>query len=239
MSVIPPKQLLLFDLDGTLVDSVPDLAAAIDVMQTELGLPTRGIDKVRHWVGNGMDRLVKRALTDAMDAEPDARLYARGSELFSAAYADNACVHSRLYAGVASTLAQLHAAGYRLGCITNKRARFTEIVLAEMQIADYFSIVVSGDSLPLRKPDPLPLHHAMNTLGFAPATTLMIGDSMSDLHAANTAGVDAIAVSYGYRQGQDLTTASPLAIIDEFTALADMLLMAKDRCSHQRQAVCQ
>ncbi|MEX0951212.1 MAG: phosphoglycolate phosphatase [Gammaproteobacteria bacterium] len=237
--MMTPKKLLLFDLDGTLVDSVPDLAAAIDIMQTELGLPTRGIDKVRHWVGNGMDRLVKRALTDAMDAEPDADLYARASEIFTTAYAENACVHSRLYAGVASTLAQLHTAGYRLGCITNKRARFTEIVLAEMQIADYFSIVISGDSLPLRKPDPLPLHHAMNTLEFTPPTTLMIGDSMSDLHAANAAGVDAIAVSYGYHQDQDLTTASPLAIIDEFTSLAGILLMTNVSCSHERQAVCQ
>ena len=148
-----PKMILL-DLDGTLVDSVPDLAYSVDAMLERLGLPKRGEAQVRHWVGNGVERLVRRALTGTMDGEPDAALYERALPLFMEIYAANTSARSVLYPGVREGLDYLRAAGYRLGCVTNKAGRFTEPVLRELRIRDYFELVVSGDTLSRKKPDP-------------------------------------------------------------------------------------
>lgn len=217
------KQLILFDLDGTMVDTVPDLATAIDTMQTGLGLPPRGEDKVRLWVGNGMDRLVKRALTDDPDGEPDADLYARGRALFMDAYAERPCDKSRFYPGVQAILDHLKASGYKLGCITNKGSRFTDTLLRMIGIYDDFDLVLSGDSLPRSKPDPLPLIHAGETLGIAREKMLMIGDSVTDIRAARAAGVDVVCVSYGYNHGGDIRDAAPDRVVDSLAELISML----------------
>lgn len=217
-----PKMILL-DLDGTLVDSVPDLAYSVDAMLERLGLPKRGEAQVRHWVGNGVERLVRRALTGTMDGEPDPALYERALPLFMEIYAANTSARSVLYPGVREGLDYLRAAGYRLGCVTNKAGRFTEPVLRELGIRDYFELVVSGDTLSRKKPDPEPLLHAARYFEVGPGEALMVGDSVSDVKAARAAGFRVVCVSYGYNHGMDIRAAQPDAVIDSLVQLRELL----------------
>jgi len=213
----------MIDLDGTLVDSVPDLAYCADAMLTELGMPTRGEAKVRQWVGNGVERLVKRALLDRLEGEPEPALFDKALPVFMALYKENVSQRSRLYPGVKEGLEFLRGAGYKLGCITNKAAAFTEPLLKDVGIYDYFEIVVSGDTLPVKKPDPRPLLHAAEYFKVDPAHALMVGDSISDVKAARAAGFQIICMSYGYNHGQDIRDAEPDAVIDSMSELAGLL----------------
>ena len=211
--------MVLFDLDGTLVDSVPDLAYSIDAMLEEIGMPIRGEDKVRHWVGNGLERLVERALTDDMDAKPEPALFERAYPVFMSIYAENACRQTRFYEGVESGLAFLKQHDINMGCVTNKREQFTHILLKSLGIFDDFGIVVSGDTLVRKKPDPMPLLHAAEHFNACPENSLMVGDSFSDVKAARAAGFQVICVSYGYNHGVDINIANPDAVIH---SLADL-----------------
>lgn len=224
--MIKKPEMVLVDLDGTLVDSVPDLAYCVDAMSMQLGMPTRGEAKVRHWVGNGVERLVKRALLDRLEGEPDEALFREALPVFMALYKDNISVRSRLYPGVKEGLNFLRGAGYKLGCITNKPAAFTEPLLEDVGIYDYFQIVVSGDTLPVKKPDPLPLLHAAKFFKVEASRALMVGDSISDVKAARAAGFQVVCVSYGYNHGQDIRDARPDAVIDSLAQLSGLLAKA-------------
>ena len=221
--VINQPQMVLIDLDGTLIDSVPDLAYCVDALMAQLGLPARGEAKVRQWVGNGIERLVKRALLDQLDGEPDPALLAKALPIYFELYKENLSKRSRLYPGVKEGLQFLHDAGYKLGCITNKAAAFTEPLLKDLGIYDYFQIVVSGDTLPVKKPDPLPLLHAARFFKVDPSRALMVGDSISDVKAARAAGFQVICMSYGYNHGQDIRDAHPDAVIDSMVQLSGLL----------------
>lgn len=216
-------QMVLIDVDGTLVDSVPDLAYCVDAMMDELGMPRRGADKVRNWVGNGVERLVRRALIDRLDGEPDETLFERAYPIFLDLYAANTSQRSHLYPGVAEGLAYLREAGYKLGCVTNKAEAFTLPLLRELGIIDNFAIVVSGDTLPKKKPDPMPLLHAAEHFGVAPQAAMMLGDSVSDVKAARAAGFQIVCMSYGYNHGQDIREAEPDAVIDSMAELEGLL----------------
>ncbi len=218
--------MVLIDVDGTLVDSVPDLAYCVDEMMRRLGLPPHGEDKVRNWVGNGVERLVRRALVGQLEGEPDAALFEQAYPIFLELYAENTAKRSRLYPGVPEGLAWLRSAGYTLGCVTNKAARFTEPLLAELGIADYFGIIISGDSLPRKKPDPLPLLHAADFFGVGPQESLMVGDSVSDVKAARAAGFQIVCMSYGYNHGQDIRDSHPDAVIDSLDQIKNLLEQA-------------
>ena len=219
-------QMVLIDLDGTLIDSVPDLAFCVDSLMAELGLPARGEAKVRQWVGNGIERLVKRALLDQLDGEPEQALLDKALPIYLDLYKENLSKRSRLYSGVKEGLQFLHDAGYKLGCITNKAAAFTEPLLKDLGIYDYFRIVVSGDTLPVKKPDPLPLLHAAKFFKVEPNQALMIGDSISDVKAARAAGFQVVCVSYGYNHGEDIRDAHPDAVIDSMAQLSSLLTKA-------------
>jgi phosphoglycolate phosphatase len=216
-------EMVLIDLDGTLVDSVPDLAYCVDGMLERMGLPPRGEAEVRNWVGNGVERLVRRALTGTLDGEPDEALFQRALPLFMALYAENTSTRSQPYPGVREGLEWLRQAGYRLGCVTNKAARFTEPLLEDLGLRDYFGVVVSGDRLPQKKPDPAPLLYAARHLGVAPSRALMVGDSVSDVKAARAAGFRIVCVSYGYNHGRDIRDARPDAVIDSLAELRYLL----------------
>ncbi len=215
--------MILFDVDGTLVDSVPDLAWCVDRMMEQLGLPPRGEAKVRNWVGNGVEALVRRALADRMEGDADPVLFERAYPLFLALYADNTSERSHLYPGVAETLESLQAAGYPLGSVTNKAEQFTLPLLGSLGIRDFFEIVVSGDTLPRKKPDPLPLLHVAEFFGVRPEDSLMVGDSVSDVKAARAAGFRIVCMSYGYNHGEDIRDAGPDAVIDRMTQLPELL----------------
>jgi phosphoglycolate phosphatase len=222
--MLEPKELVLFDLDGTLIDTVPDLADAIDSMQSELGLPLRGEAKVRTWVGNGIERLVKRALTDGDDStEPAPDLYAHALSIFMDHYAARPYGRSKFYPGVTECLEHLQQAGYRLACVTNKRSRFTDLLLRAVGIHDLFELVISGDTLARRKPDPLPLLHASQHFDVGPERALMVGDSLNDVRAARAAGMQVLCVSYGYNCGRDIREDQPDLIVDSLAELIELL----------------
>jgi len=226
---IKPVKMVLIDVDGTLVDSVPDLAFCVDEMMKALDMPLRGEASVRNWVGNGVERLVRRALTDSLDGEPDDALFAKAYPIFLDLYADNTSKRSVLYPGVREGIDYLKASGYMLGCVTNKAAQFTEPLLKDLGVYDEFGIVVSGDTLPQKKPDPAPLLHAAKHFGVGPQEALMLGDSVSDVKAARAAGFQIICMSYGYNHGQDIRTANPDAVMDSMTELPTLLGPAADR----------
>ena len=222
MAVKKPAMILI-DVDGTLVDSVPDLAYCVDAVMMQLGRSPCGEARVRNWVGNGVERLVRRALVGALDGEPAVADFARAYPLFLDLYAKNTSKRSHLYPGVREALDMLKAAGYPLGCVTNKAAQFTEPLLRDLGVSDDFAIVISGDTLLRKKPDPEPLLHAAGFFGVAPQDSLMIGDSVSDVRAARAAGFQIVCVSYGYNHGMDIREARPDAVIDTLTGILPLL----------------
>ncbi len=221
---MPEKpRMILIDVDGTLVDSVPDLAWCVDEMMQALGREPWGEARVRDWVGNGVERLVRRALIGQLDGEPSDEEFDKAYPIFLDLYAENTSKRSTLYPGVKEGLDYLKEQGYSLGCVTNKAEQFTLPLLRDLGIADYFGIVVAGDTLPVKKPDPGPLLHAAEFFGTGPEHSLMIGDSKSDVKAARAAGFRIICMSYGYNHGEDIRIYEPDAVIDSMTELKDML----------------
>jgi len=215
-------QLVAFDLDGTLVDSVPDIAFAVHRTVEELGLPPLSDDEVRGWVGDGVTRLLKRVLTGEKLAEPDPRLLEQAMDAFKRAYSAHLCVDSRLYPGTLKLLQALKGR-CRLACVTNKSAVFTEPLLAALKLDSYLDLIVSGDTVPALKPDPRPLLYACGRFGLVPADCCMVGDSKNDISAALAAGFRAVALSYGYRQGEDLLALGAEAQFDSLPALLPWL----------------
>src|SRR5579863_6250403 len=206
---------LLFDLDGTLVDSVPDLAAALATLLAELGRPPLGIAAVTAMVGDGAAKLVERAL-----AASGAGGTPLGPALdrFLALYEANATRLTRVYDGVPEGLAVLADAGWRLAICTNKPERATRTVIEALGLAPHFAVVLGGDSLPPRKPDAGPLLAALDRLGVAPSRAAMVGDHANDVLAARNAGTAAILARYGYGAAT-LGGLRPDAAIDHFPQL--------------------
>jgi phosphoglycolate phosphatase len=210
-------------VDGTLVDSVPDLAYCVDEMMKALGREPHGETKVRDWVGNGVERLTRRALIGQLDGEPSDEDFAKGYPIFLELYKDNTSKRSCLYPGVREGLDYMKSQGYRLGCVTNKDAQFTIPLLKGLGIYDEFGIVVSGDTLPVKKPDPQPLLHAAAHFGVGAEDSLMLGDSKSDVTAARNAGFQIVCMSYGYNHGEDIRNYHPDAVIDSMEELKTLL----------------
>lgn len=222
MNLLKPEMILI-DVDGTLVDSVPDLAYCVDEMMKQMDRPPYGEDMVRNWVGNGVERLVRRALIGQLDGEPDEVDFEKAYPIFLELYTENTSKRSVLYPGISEGLDFLQAAGYRLGCVTNKAAQFTIPLLKDLGIYAYFEIVISGDTLAKKKPDPLPLLHAAEYFAAEPANALMIGDSQSDVKAARAAGFRIICMSYGYNHGEDIREYKPDAVIDSMAEIKGLL----------------
>ena len=220
---LPRPEMVLIDVDGTLVDSVPDLAYCVDAMMSELGMPERGEKRVRHWVGNGVERLVKRALVTQLDGEPDEALFSKALPVFEALYRDNTSKRSRLYQGVKEALDFLKTTGVRLGCVTNKASQFTLPLLQDLGVHDYFEIIICGDMVERKKPDPMPLLQAAEQLETEPRASMMLGDSMSDVNAARAAGFQIVCMSYGYNHGEDIRDYDPDAVVDSMAEVKDIV----------------
>jgi len=214
--------MVLIDLDGTLVDSVPDLAWCVDETMKALNMPVRGEAKVRNWVGNGVPRLIQRALIDQLDGEASESLYTQAAPIFMDLYTDNASKRSQLYPFVIEGLTWLKDQGIRLGCVTNKDEQFTLKILKDLGLFDFFEIVISGDTLPLKKPHPAPLLHGAEFFNVKPENAMMIGDSISDVNASRAAGFSIVCMSYGYNHGVDIHTANPDVVIDTFAELKSL-----------------
>lgn len=222
---------ILFDLDGTLVDSVPDISDAVDRMLVTLGREPAGITKVRTWVGNGSPALVARAIANeslTLD-ELARRELSRSSEqqhahddayqLFLDFYSARVAELSALYSGVVETLKALKEDKMPMAVVTNKPHRFTEPLLDQMGISSYFELVVSGDSLSEKKPSSLPLEYAAKHFDVSVTDILMVGDSITDVHAARAAGCKVACVSYGYNYGQRIEDVNPDVVVDSLTQL--------------------
>ena len=222
----PPPEFVGFDLDGTLVDSVPDLAWCIDRTMPRFGIPPRGEALVRDWVGDGVRRLVERALTGEPDAAADPELLHEACAMFLDLYSVHCRDRSTVYPGVRIGLAALRAHGVTLACITNKPRTPAVDLLAHLGLLDTFALVLGGDSLPRRKPDPLPLRHACSELGATVERSVFVGDSAGDVAAARAAGMRVACVSYGYNHGQDIAETAPDALIDSLEELPALCFRA-------------
>lgn len=202
-------RLVVFDLDGTLVDSVPDLAVAVDAVLDERGLPAAGEARVRDWVGNGARKLVERALEHALGEDVDDACLEAAHQAFLRHYGEAPCVRTRLFPGVREALEGLRARGLPLALVTNKPHAFIAPILTTLGLDGLFAVTLGGDSLPRKKPDPLPLTHVAEQLGIAPGQALMVGDSRHDIEAGRRAGFRTLAVPYGYNHGEPVGLAGP------------------------------
>jgi len=217
---------VVIDLDGTLLNTAPDLAEAANRMLDEMRLPPIAEDLIKTFIGNGVSRLIKRVLTRSMDGEPDAVLFAQAQPIYENHYSAVVSLNSRPFPGVVEGLEAMKAAGYRMACITNKAARFTIPLLKDTGLHDYFEIILSGDSLPKRKPDPLPLLHACEKFGVTPDKMLLIGDSLNDTQAARAAGCHVFCVPYGYNRGGDVRDLDLDAVVDSLLQASTMMTRA-------------
>jgi len=212
---------LLCDLDGTLVDTVHDLAAALNRLLSDAALPTRPESEVRALVGQGAARLVADGFAaagrplDESDREPTIR---RFLEIYEA----DPAAHSPAYAGVPATLDRLRGDGWRLGVCTNKPQAPAAAILRELNLARYFDAVGGGDRFPARKPDGAHVHATLELMDVDPAHAVLVGDSRIDVMAARDAGIPMVLVTYGYGE-PGLADLGPAAVIDRFDALPGVL----------------
>lgn len=199
-----PVRAVLFDLDGTLLDTIHDLADAANLMLAELGRPERPLAQIHSFVGKGIPNLVRRCMTE--DAEAGEDEIERAVAVFRRHYTLVNGRSTRIYPGIVETLEAMRGMNLRLACVTNKAGDFTLPLLERTGLMPFFGAVVSGDTLAVKKPDPAVLHHACELLGVAAPHALMIGDSANDALAARAAGMPVLLVTYGYSEGMPVDT---------------------------------
>jgi phosphoglycolate phosphatase len=204
---------VLIDLDGTLVDSLPDIACAANSMRVELGLSPLPLARIASYVGKGVDVLVHRALTETMDGEVSPEVFHQGKQAFERRYSEVNGNESRTYPGVQQALEELQRKALPLACVTNKPRSFTLQLLERTNLKAAFAAIVSGDDTRRKKPDAEPMLHACKLLGTAPANTLVIGDSENDVLSARAAGCRVIVVETGYNEGKSLLDLDADAIV--------------------------
>jgi N-acetyl-D-muramate 6-phosphate phosphatase len=190
---------VLFDLDGTLADTAPDLAAALNVMLREDGRDVLAFELIRPWVSWGALRLIRLGYGDGLEPARIAELRARFLTCYEAAL----CRESRLFPGIPEALAALDSAGVPWGVVTNKPGWLTEPLLAALGLGDRAGAVISGDTLPYSKPHPMPLLHAARELGVPAGRCVYVGDNVRDIEAGRAAGMYTIAAAWGYIPADD------------------------------------
>lgn len=220
MSNVPRRfrlRAIAFDLDGTLVDSFADLATAVNTTRAAYGQPPLSLAEVKSHVGNGTEQLVARTVPGPPDGLPVAH------RRFVAEYDRCLLETTRPYPGVEDTLARL--GGLPLGLITNKTQRHTEALLAGLGWRERFRIVLGGDALSAKKPDPLPLLHFAKQIGCSPSDVAMVGDGVVDVRAGRAAGMATVAVSYGNTSAEILAAERPDAVIPRLPDLLDLIIL--------------
>lgn len=207
----------MFDLDGTLVHTAPEIAEAANLMRADLNKPALTFEQVQNYIGHGAVTLIKRCV-----GSDDEVLLEQAKALFFKHYKNNAA-NSKPFDGVEACLKTLQAQGYQMACVTNKPAVFTEPLLEKSGLASYFTQVVSGDTLAKKKPDPMQLLHICKTFDVPITEALMVGDSNVDIQAASAAGCFVVTVPYGYNQGKLLDDSRTDAQISDLTELPALL----------------
>lgn len=214
---------ILCDLDGTLLDTVADIATAVNAALRDLGRAAVSEDTVTAYVGQGVDILLHRALSGDHDGRVAADLLRRARASFDPVYAAVNGLNARIHPGVEVGLVRFAALGLRLACVTNKPQRAAEAILEQFDLARHFACVLGGDALPQRKPAPEPFWHAADILGVPRGDCLVLGDSANDAEGARAAGVGVVLVDYGYTEGRPIGEIDCDAVVSSFTELADML----------------
>lgn len=214
----------MIDLDGTLVDTLPDFAVAIGLMLDELGRPAVAPAVVATMIGKGADHLVRAVLEHvAGGAAVDAALVEQGRQRYRHHYGEVNGRHSAVFPGVVEGLEALRRRGLRLACLTNKPTAFAEALLMTKNLGGFFEIVRGGDAFPRIKPDPMPLVQTCGLLGTLPSRTLMVGDSSNDARAARAAGCPVVLVTYGYNHGEPVLEVDADGFYDSLVEVARMV----------------
>lgn len=215
---------MLFDLDGTLIDSGEDLARSVNLMLADLGRPPLSKERVAAFVGDGVRVLTYRCLTatDPIEQPPDKDMHEQAIRLMHSHYAEQMFVRTSLYPNVKETLR--HFKGKRKAAVTSKEEHFTHEILARFGIAEDFDCIIGGDTVPARKPNPLPVITAIHKLGGTADLAVMVGDSENDILAGREAGAKTCAVTFGFRAAEQLNALSPDALIDRFDALKEVFI---------------
>lgn len=222
---------ILFDLDGTLLDTIPDLASAANAMRLDMGLPPIAQNILATYVGQGVEQLVMRAL--GHEGTPaSVETVMRGLARYRDHYRKRNGDQARPYPGVVAGLQAFRASGAKLAVVTNKDTEFTEPLLHRAGLFDYFDAVVCGDTCEQKKPNPMPVLHTCELLGVSPDRALFIGDSINDALAANAAGVPVLAVPYGYNEGRSVQTLPVNAIVASIIEAAEWATNAPTQTEH-------
>ncbi|WP_153111944.1 phosphoglycolate phosphatase [Propionivibrio limicola] len=214
---------VLLDLDGTLLDTVPDLHAASNAMLRDLGRPELPVDAIRRYVGRGINNLVKRLLSNSLEITDENPPPAEALDSFKRHYARENGLSTQPYPGVIEGLRALRAMGLPLAVITNKTEAFTLPLLEKTGLAPFFDAVVCADRLPKIKPDPMPLIWTCGRFGVSPAEALFIGDSVNDALAGQAACCRVFLVPYGYNEGRDVQELACDAIVPTIESAVDRI----------------
>ena len=211
--------LLIFDLDGTLIDSAPDLAESVNYTLRTLGKKEVSLENVRSFLGNGAEKLITRALSGGSDIWESEEVQ-KALRIFKNHYKNNVCNKTFLYEGVKETLEKLP---YKKAIVTNKPYEFVGPILEKLDIKKHFDLWIGGESLKEKKPSPKPLLYVCERLGFLPQNAVMIGDSKNDILAGKNAGIKTVVVTYGYNYGEDVKKYEPDVVINKFEELLEVL----------------
>ncbi len=215
---------VLLDLDGTLLDTIPDLAHAANAMRTDLGLAALPQSLIATYVGRGVDNLIQRSLAEDLDGQPiPADLLARGRASFAPHYHHVNGQKAVLFEGVLPGLERMQKMGLKLAVVTNKATEFTLPLLERTGLARFMQAVVCGDTLTERKPHPAPMLHACSQLNSIPSRTVVVGDSKHDAASGRAAGCRVLIVPYGYNEGQSVQTLDVDAIVETIEAAAQWI----------------
>ncbi len=219
------KKVIIFDLDGTLIDSAPDLAFAVNHMLKTVNYKQFDEATIDGWVGNGALVLVKRALSGSRDIDKSIKsdFLEKALDIFLEFYAKNLCVRTVTYPNVSQTLQSLKEKAYRLVIVTNKPFDFVEPILKGLELLAFFEYFIGGDSLAEKKPSPQPLLHVCEHLNVSVEECVMVGDSKNDILAGNACGMQTIGVTYGYNYGENIGVYNPSVIVNDFGEILNIL----------------
>jgi phosphoglycolate phosphatase len=224
-AITPQRGVLaaIIDLDGTMLDTVPDFHVAINRMRAELGLAPIAAERIKLMVGKGSENLIRSVLALDYDAAGVAQHFSAAMDAYQRHYLAINGDHSALYPEVAAGLDALKAAGLRLACVTNKPIAFATPLLAQKGLAGYFEVVYGGDSLAKKKPHPMPLLQVCADFALQPAQVVAIGDSSNDAQAARAAGCPVLTVPYGYNHGESIHDTDSDGIVDTLLHAANLI----------------
>lgn len=217
------KELIIFDFDGTLINSVPDLTLAINTMLKHFQLPEVPVEEVAPFIGNGARTLVKRALKHSMiDVEITDEFFEEAFAFYLKSYGEVPCKDTYLYPGVVETLEYLDEKGYKMVICTNKPYAFIEPILDQLNIKQFFKIWIGEDSLLETKPNAAPLLHLANEMKITTEKCIMVGDSKNDILAAQNAKIDSIGLTYGYNYNEHIVDYNPTIVANDFAQLQNI-----------------